>query len=167
MGRALNYDIPGADWRITEEDVREKGWDAIFGSDLPRPLRFVIEIGFGNGDFLIDRARRDPRAAHVGVEYSRKRVLKTARRLARTELSNVRLLHATGEVVVQELLPEARLGRQAPAIDGRLLINDGTAAAGSLVEVEITDAHPYDLVGRIVRVLQPGVVSNVRLPVVG
>ena len=107
MGRALNYDIPGADWRITEEDVREKGWDAIFGSDLPRPLRFVIEIGFGNGDFLIDCARRDPGAAHVGVEYSSKRVLKTARKLARTDLANVRLLLSTGEMLIGELLPEA------------------------------------------------------------
>jgi tRNA (guanine-N7-)-methyltransferase len=107
VGRALKHDIPGADWRISEEDVREKGWEAIFGSELPQPLRFVIEIGFGNGDFLIDRARRDPRAALVGVEYSRKRVLKTARKLARTGIANVRLLLSTGEVLIAELLPEA------------------------------------------------------------
>jgi len=73
----------------------------------------------------------------------------------------------SGKLAEMELLLEARLGRQAPEIDGRLLINDGTAAAGSLVEVEITDAHPYDLVGRIVRVVQPGVDASVRLPVVG
>jgi ribosomal protein S12 methylthiotransferase len=66
-----------------------------------------------------------------------------------------------------ELLLEARLARQAPEIDGRLLINDGTATAGSLVEVEITDAHPYDLVGRIVRVIEPGRAGGSRLPVIG
>ncbi len=35
----------------------------------------------------------------------------------------------------------------APEIDGRLLINDGFAPAGTLVEVEITDAYADDLVG--------------------
>lgn len=55
-----------------------------------------------------------------------------------------------GPLAEMELLTEARLQRQAPEIDGRLLINDGTAASGSLVTVEITEAHPYDVVARIV-----------------
>ena len=55
-----------------------------------------------------------------------------------------------------ELLTAARLKRQAPEIDGRLLINDGTAAAGSLVEVEITESHPYDVVGRLLEITRPG-----------
>jgi ribosomal protein S12 methylthiotransferase len=62
----------------------------------------------------------------------------------------------TGTLPEMELLLEGRLQRQAPEIDGRLLINDGTAPAGSLVEVEITDAHPYDLVGGIFRIVRPG-----------
>jgi tRNA (guanine-N7-)-methyltransferase len=107
MGRALKYDIPGPDWRISEDEVREKGWDAIFRDDAQRPLRFVIEIGFGGGEFLTDRARHAPRTHHVGVEYSRKRVLKAARRLARTEIANVRLLLSTGERLVREFLPDA------------------------------------------------------------
>ena len=38
----------------------------------------------------------------------------------------------------------------APEVDGRILINDGSAPAGELAEVEITDAYATDLVGRIV-----------------
>jgi hypothetical protein len=38
----------------------------------------------------------------------------------------------------------------APEIDGRLLINDGSALPGTLVEVEITEAYAGDLVGHIV-----------------
>lgn len=38
----------------------------------------------------------------------------------------------------------------APEIDGRILINDGTAPPGTFAEVAITDAFPADLVGRIV-----------------
>jgi hypothetical protein len=38
----------------------------------------------------------------------------------------------------------------APGIDGRVLINDGFAPVGTIAEVEVTDAFPSDLVGRIV-----------------
>ena len=73
-----------------------------------------------------------------------------------------------GRLPEMELLTEGRLQRQAPEIDGRLLINDGTAPAGTLVEVEITDAHPYDVVGRLVAVThaakpRPAVVLPVRV----
>ncbi|NOZ79414.1 MAG: hypothetical protein GXP48_09620, partial [Acidobacteria bacterium] len=62
-----------------------------------------------------------------------------------------------GPLEEMELLTEGRLARQAPETDGRLLINDGSAPAGSLVEVEITEAHPYDVIGRIVAVIEePG-----------
>ena len=49
-----------------------------------------------------------------------------------------------------EHLLQGRHHGMAPEIDGRLLINDGFAPAGSFVEVEITGAYPSDLVGRIV-----------------
>jgi ribosomal protein S12 methylthiotransferase len=62
----------------------------------------------------------------------------------------------SGPLPEMELITEARLARQAPEIDGRLLINDGTAAPGSLVDVEVTEAHPYDVVGRLLRVVSAG-----------
>jgi ribosomal protein S12 methylthiotransferase len=49
-----------------------------------------------------------------------------------------------------DLLLRGRSSTQAPEIDGSVLINDGTAAPGDFVTCEITDSHPYDLVGRIV-----------------
>ena len=49
-----------------------------------------------------------------------------------------------------EHLLQGRHHGMAPEIDGRLLINDGFAPAGTLVEVEITDAYADDLVGHIV-----------------
>lgn len=49
-----------------------------------------------------------------------------------------------------ELLLEGRTRYQAPDIDGCVLINEGETSPGEFVEVEITGAHIYDLVGRIV-----------------
>ena len=43
----------------------------------------------------------------------------------------------------------------APGIDGRILLNDGTAPACTLVEVEITEAYADDLVGHIVGAARP------------
>lgn len=99
MSRRLRYDIPGPDRRVTLEEVGAKGWEALF-PELPRPLRLVLEIGFGRGEFLADLAARAPGVAHVGVERSWKRVLKMARRLARSDLANVRLVHGAGEEIV-------------------------------------------------------------------
>jgi ribosomal protein S12 methylthiotransferase len=49
-----------------------------------------------------------------------------------------------------ELLLQGRTSQQAPEIDGVVLINDGHAEVGQIVQVRITDAHDYDLVGEIV-----------------
>ncbi len=49
-----------------------------------------------------------------------------------------------------DLLLRGRSEGQAPEIDSAVLINDGWSEAGSFVTVEVTEAHPYDLVGRVV-----------------
>ena len=48
-----------------------------------------------------------------------------------------------------DLLLQGRAEHQAPAIDGVILINDGEAEAGCFATIEIAEAHPYDLVGRV------------------
>jgi ribosomal protein S12 methylthiotransferase len=58
-----------------------------------------------------------------------------------------------GESRESELLWQGRMETQAPDIDGCVLINDVPdgvlPAAGDFVNVEITEAHEYDLIGRI------------------
>lgn len=49
-----------------------------------------------------------------------------------------------------DLLLKGRTQQQAPEIDGVVLITSGEAKVGSIVNVKITDAHDYDLVGEIV-----------------
>ena len=72
--------------------------------------------------------------------------------------NNARLGHTydaivTGVCEETEHLLEGRIAGQAPEIDGRLLINDGIdniRELPAIVRVEISDAHPYDLVGAVV-----------------
>ncbi|HXG91399.1 MAG TPA: 30S ribosomal protein S12 methylthiotransferase RimO [Blastocatellia bacterium] len=53
-----------------------------------------------------------------------------------------------------DLLLEGRMESQAPEIDGSILINDvpegRDVRPGDFVTVEITEAHEYDLIGRVV-----------------
>lgn len=61
----------------------------------------------------------------------------------------------TGVCEETEHLLEGRIIGQAAEIDGRLLVNDGIdllpKTLPAFARVEITDAHPYDLVGSVVQ----------------
>ena len=107
MSRALKTDIPGPDRRVRIEEVCEKGWQALFAADFAPPLRLVVELGFGRGEFLRGLAAAAPAVAHVGVDRSHRRVLKLARRIARTEERNIRLIDARAEELVERALAEA------------------------------------------------------------
>jgi tRNA (guanine-N7-)-methyltransferase len=105
--RRLRTDIPGPDWRVELAALREPGPDGLFPARLPRPLALVVDVGFGRGELLQALALGAPERAYLGIEYSMKRVLKMARRLAKTGIENVRLVQAGAEAVVAELAPES------------------------------------------------------------
>ncbi|MDF1577369.1 MAG: 30S ribosomal protein S12 methylthiotransferase RimO [Desulfurivibrionaceae bacterium] len=69
---------------------------------------------------------------------------------------NGRLVGTTQPVLMEgvsresDLLLEGRTRFQAPEIDGCVYITAGNGRPGDIVEVEITEAHPYDLVGEMV-----------------
>ncbi|MCK4839846.1 MAG: 30S ribosomal protein S12 methylthiotransferase RimO [Desulfobulbaceae bacterium] len=69
---------------------------------------------------------------------------------------NRRLIGTTQPVLVEglsresDLLLEGRLRYQAPEIDGCLYITAGNSRPGEIVEVKITEAHHYDLIGEII-----------------
>ena len=107
MSRTLKTDIPGPDRRVSLDEAREKGWEALFAPDLAAPLRLVVELGFGRGEFLRGLAEAAPAAAHLGIDRSHRRVLKLARRIARTEERNIRLIDGRAEELVEQALAEA------------------------------------------------------------
>ena len=145
-------------------------------SDFQELLDFISEIRFDHlGVFCYSWQPENP-GAELGDPVSAG--VKEARRARLLELQqtislehNQALVGRTlpalviGPLQEMDLLTEARLRRQAPEIDGRLLINDGVAEPNSLAEVEITEAHPYDLVGRVVRVTSLGSRVPSSLPV--
>ncbi len=96
----------------------------------------------------------DPKIA----KQRRGRLMKTQSRISRRKHrarvgETVRVIFE-GESNETELLWQGRMETQAPDIDGCVLINDAPEGfdpiPGKLIDVLITEAQEYDLVGRIV-----------------
>ena len=88
------------------------------------------------------------------IERRWREVMAIQKRINREQ--NRALIGKRLEVLVEGPSPESEhllVGRhegQAPDIDGVVYINDGFGYPGELVVVEVTEAHDYDLVGRVV-----------------
>ncbi len=82
--------------RWQTEDVSAKPW---------------VEIGFGNGEFLVHLAREHPERLVVGIEMSLTSVLKAARRAQREALLNVRVLHGDARFLARESFADEAVER--------------------------------------------------------
>jgi ribosomal protein S12 methylthiotransferase len=126
-------------------------------------LDFVADVRFDHlGVFTYSHEESTP--AHDRVDDVPEE-LKQERRERLMELqhgiaaeANRQRVGRTVEVLVEGAHPETEhllVGRtrgQALDVDGQVLINDGQAAPGSFVQVELTEVAGYDLVGHVVGV---------------
>jgi tRNA (guanine-N7-)-methyltransferase len=85
--------------RLEESEIRIGG----------RP--FEVDLGCGDGSFLIDLARQHPERDFIGVERLMGRCKKVAKRIKRAELENARILRLDSKYVVEWLLPPASVSR--------------------------------------------------------
>ncbi len=131
------------------EFVRQAGFDHLGAFTYsPEPGTPSAELPGAVAPGVARRRHRKLLATQAPIALARRRAL-VGRRLQ---------VLVEGVCAETEHLLEGRHAGMAPEIDGRLLINDGSAPAGTLAEVEITDAFATDLVGRIVGpVGSPGV----------
>lgn len=87
--------------------VERLDWGAVFGPapGAPAPARIEVDLGAGDGGFLVARARANPGAAFLGVERLLGRARKIARRATRLGLPNVRVLRIEAGYAAEWLLP--------------------------------------------------------------
>lgn len=64
-------------------------WGGLFQNDHPLKL----EIGFGNGNFLIDMAIREPQSNFIGMDFYHKGIRKIITRMDRLHLKNIRVAY--------------------------------------------------------------------------
>ncbi|HYP27007.1 MAG TPA: 30S ribosomal protein S12 methylthiotransferase RimO [Blastocatellia bacterium] len=154
--------VPGVAIRTTfivgfpgerEEDFDEL-IDFVRTAEFDRVGVFTYSDEENSAAFRLDE-KIDPRVA----ERRGKRLMKEQARLSRRR--NRRMVGRRVRVLLEgrskesDLLLEGRMETQAPEVDGSILINDVPEGLdvrpGDFVNVEITEAHDYDLLGRIVR----------------
>ena len=82
-------------------------WEELYGRRAP----LWMEIGFGNGQFLLSLAASRPDVNVAGVEISSPSLQKAARKVARAGLKNVRLLHGNAPGVLWALCRPATVDR--------------------------------------------------------
>ena len=140
-----------ADFKELCEFVRdaEFDWMGVFTySDVDTASSFALGKKV---DEIVKAERRNELMAAQKKISSRK--LKA--RVGRTAIA---LLE--GESKESEWVWEARLEGMAPDIDGKVYVNDIASVsdelpqAGDLVRIEITEAHDYDLVGRVTEIVR-------------
>jgi tRNA (guanine-N7-)-methyltransferase len=82
-------------------ESRPVSWQEIFAN--PNPVE--IEVGFGKGLFLLSSSQARPDVNFLGIEVFRKYQLFTANRLAKRNLTNVRLVCADARQWLAEHVP--------------------------------------------------------------
>jgi len=145
-----------ADFRELRDFVRaaEFDWMGVFTySDVDTAGSFALDKKV---DESVKQERRDELMALQKKISARK--LKT--RVGRNEIA---LLE--GVAAESEMLWQARLEGMAPDIDGKVFVNDIMSSGGGvfreddlpkpgdLVRLEITEAHDYDLIGRVTEIV--------------
>ena len=71
------------------------------------PGPFELEIGCGKGGFLLNRARAAPQVRLLGIEWANKFFEYAADRMARWNLTNVRVMRTDAKVFVMRHLPRS------------------------------------------------------------
>jgi len=123
-----------------------------------RLLSFVKETGFEHlGAFTYSPEEGTPAYAFTGLvpeEVAQERLDRIMKAQAKVSLrKNLALIGLTRRVLVdgmEDNLLFGRLSTQAPEIDGVVYLSETEASAGTFINVAITDATEYDLVGKAI-----------------
>jgi tRNA (guanine-N7-)-methyltransferase len=78
---------------------------------FPSSTEIEMEIGFGRGMFLLQRAERAPGSGLLGIEIKDKLAVRVAERVAKRRLERVRVLAGDARAVVARLGPDRALAR--------------------------------------------------------
>ena len=80
-------------------------WPLDFGALFPEQRPLLVEIGFGDGGYLINLARTRPDANVIGLEISSQSMDKAEQKIINHGLQNARPIHTTAETALTHLFP--------------------------------------------------------------
>ncbi len=140
MARPISSDLAAflVDWRAASWPIE---WEAVFGREAP----LALEIGFGNGQFIAERALLHPERNHIGLELSWSAATRLFKRLDPSRTPFVRAALADAEVALERFfstdsLAEVFVNHPCPwpkkrHQDRRLLDSEGLALLADRMQV--------------------------------
>lgn len=145
MRTSLIVGLPGEteeDFELLKEFVKEQRFERL------GVFQYSDEEGTAAYDI-------EPKVPQKTIERRWREVMAIQQRINREQ--NKKLVGKQLEVLVmgaaeesQDLLVGRHVG-QAPEIDGQVYINEGLAYPGEMVTVEVSEAHAYDLVAKVIQ----------------
>lgn len=75
--------------------------------DSKRPLK--VEIGFGNGTFIFDKAQEEPDADFIGIELYHKGIRSLAKRIKKYSIKNIIIIYANAKKVLADSIRDNEL----------------------------------------------------------
>ena len=63
----------------------------------------ALEIGFGDGDFLLETARKNSKLNFIGLEIKRSRFQNAVKRAKKEEAENIKFLHMDAKIALDEV----------------------------------------------------------------
>jgi tRNA (guanine-N7-)-methyltransferase len=88
-------------WIANDDLLRVFNWQEVFGNANP----VEIELGAGDGGFILEYAKRNPQKNFIAIERLKGRVSKIAKRAVQRDLSNLRALRLQSEYVIGYMCP--------------------------------------------------------------
>lgn len=87
-------------------DLEERpDWCGVFENNHPLKL----EVGFGNGNFLIDMAIREPQSNFIGMDFYHKGIRKVVTRMGRLHIKNIRIVYGNASEKIPILFEEGEI----------------------------------------------------------
>jgi len=84
---------------LWQHGARPIDWAQQFERQAP----VEVEIGFGNGEFLVHEAQEHPERNFVGIEQEWASVQRALRRIAQAKILNVRVLLVDARIALERL----------------------------------------------------------------
>lgn len=107
-----------------------------------REAELVAELGFGNGEFLVNLAKENPSRNYVGFETSLVSIVKIQKRIHAERLDNVRVFMVDGQFGLREFLrtnPSKRFTSTSRALGRRNV----THRKGSPMKISFEPWPPF------------------------
>ena len=174
-------EVGGGEGRVVAADLsKPEGADKVVAETLKAYGRIDILVNSaGVGYSWLEKSPGSMGSVTDTTPEKWREVMAIQKRISR-EL-NKKLVGKHLDVLIEGSHPESAdllVGRhegQAPDIDGQVIINEGMGYPGEIVTVEITEAHDYDLIGRVIERPDPKkrphapreAATSIQLPVIG